>query len=72
MKEAMSRVELIELVRKIMAVEGTEKEIDEMVDTLEANVLHPEVTDLMFYPEKEDVTPEEVVDQALAYKPILL
>ncbi len=55
-----------------MTVEGTEEEIDEMINTLEANVLHPEVTDLIFYPEKEDVTPEEVVDQALAYKPILL
>lgn len=70
MNDALSREELVELVRRIMEVEGTEEEIDAMIEILEANVPHPAVTDLIFYPEDGEPTPEEVVDQALAYKPI--
>ena len=68
----LSRQELIELVRKIINVEGTEEEIDEWEQELKANVPHPEVSGLIFYPEDEDVTPEEIVDEALSYKPIAL
>jgi Colicin immunity protein / pyocin immunity protein len=70
MGEKMSREELIELVRKIMDAEGSEEEIDVWLDELERNVPHPEVSDLIFWPKKEPVTPEEVVDEALAYKPV--
>ncbi len=65
----MSREELIELVEKIMKCEGTEEEVDNMIDILEKNVIDPEVTNYIFY---EENTPEEVVDKALAYKPIIL
>ncbi len=68
MPESLSIHDLVELVRKIMEVEGTEQEIDKMIITLEANVPHPEVTDLIFYPGDGDPTPEEIVEQALAYK----
>ncbi len=65
----MSREELIELVKKIMKCEGTEEEVDNMIDILEKNVIDPEVTNYIFY---EENTPEEVVDKALTYKPIIL
>ena len=65
----MTREELISLVEKIMKCQGTEKEIDEMIELLEENVIDPEVTNYIFY---EENTPEEVVDKALAYKPIIL
>ena len=65
----MSREDLINLVDKIMKCEGTEDEVDEMIDLLERNVLDPEVTNYIYY---ENNTPEEVVDKALAYKPIYL
>ena len=52
-----------------MTCEGNEKEIDEMIFLLRGNVLDPQVTDYIYYDEK---TPEEVVDLALAYKPIQL
>jgi len=65
----MSREELNELVEKIMKCEGTEEEVDNMIDILEKNVIDPEVTNYIFY---EENTPEEVVDKALAYKPIIL
>ncbi len=67
----MDKNELIELVRKIMEVKGTEEEIDNWMLTLKANVPHPAVSDLIFY-SKEPLSPEQVVDKALAYKPIQL
>ena len=65
----MSKEELIELVDKIMKCEGTEEEVDSMIDILKRNVIDPEVTNYIFY---EENTPEEVVNKALAYKPIIL
>lgn len=62
-----SRDELVELVRKILACEGTEEEVDEWQDLLEQNVPHPEVSDLMYFSGRE-MTPEEIVDEALAYR----
>ncbi|MBQ5445237.1 MAG: hypothetical protein IIT48_01025 [Lachnospiraceae bacterium] len=65
----MTREELILLVDKIMKCQGSEKEIDEMMELLEKNVIDPEVSNYIFY---EENTPEEVIDKALAYKPIIL
>lgn len=65
----MSRDELIVLVDRIMRCDGTE-EIDEMIELLEKNVPDPEVSDLIFFGEPK--TPQEIVDKALSYKPILL
>lgn len=64
----LSREQLIILVNKIINCEGTEKEIDEDLYLLKNSVPHPEVSDLIFYSEK-DMTPEEIVDEALSYKP---
>ena len=66
----MDKKELIKLVRDIMNVKGkTEEEINELIDTLEKNVPHPAVTDLIYY---EDLTAEEIVEKALSYKPLQL
>ena len=65
----MTREELILLVDKIMKCQGSEEEIDEMMELLEKNVIDPEVSNYIFY---EENTPEEVIDKALAYKPIIL
>ncbi|WP_291581483.1 bacteriocin immunity protein [Clostridium sp. UBA6640] len=71
MLEKLTREELISLVSKIVECEGTEEEIDEMIEVVERNVPHPEVSDLIYWNEK-DLTPEQIVDIALAYKPIQL
>ena len=69
-KRTLSREELVEAVRRIMAVEGDEGELDELIDLVQANVPHPAVTDLIYWPpEGKDLTPEEVVEQALTYQP---
>ncbi len=41
------------------------------MDKLERSVPHPEVSDLIFY-SKREMTAEEIVAEALSYKPILL
>lgn len=40
-----------------------------MIEVLKENVMNPEVINLIY---SEDNTPEEVVDKAFAYKPIIL
>lgn len=67
----LSKKELLELVEKIMQADGSEQEIDEMIDVLERNVPHPQVSDLIFWNEKE-LTPEEIIEEAMNYKPITL
>jgi hypothetical protein len=61
---------LIELVRRIMNAEGTEEELDHMLDRLEKSVPHPEVSDLIFWDDR-NLTAEEIVEEALSYQPIM-
>lgn len=72
MKKNLSKIQLIRLVQKIMKADGSEQEIDEMIGILEKNVPHPAISDLIFYPEKDNVTAEEIIEEALNYKPIIL
>ncbi|BFH62866.1 bacteriocin immunity protein [Paenibacillus azoreducens] len=67
----LRKKELLELVEKIMQADGSEQEIDEMIDVLERNVPHPQVSDLIFWNEKE-LTPEEIIEEAMNYKPIII
>lgn len=60
------REELIALVRKIVACEGTEAEVDAWLDELQARVPHPTVTDLIYHHEVA-LSAEAVVDAALSY-----
>lgn len=69
----LARGELVSLVQCIMDGEGTEEEHDALAETLERNVLHPRVLDLIYYPENKghgELTAEQVVEAALAYRPI--
>lgn len=68
-RRKLTRDELVILVERIQKCQGSEKEIDKMIGLLERNVIDPEVSNYIFY---EENTPEEVVDKALAYKPIIL
>lgn len=71
MIDHLTKEQLIELVVKIMNAEGTEEEIDVWEDALQRNVSHPEVSRLIFYPDRE-MTAEEIVEEALSYKPLIL
>jgi hypothetical protein len=62
---------LVEAVRRIMEVDGDAGELDELLDVVQANVPHPAVEDLIYWPpDGKDLTPEEVVEQALAYRDV--
>lgn len=63
--------ELVGIVRRLQNAEGSEAELDALMEKLERSVPHPEVSDLIFYPKRE-MTAEEIVAEALSYKPILL
>lgn len=65
----MTREELIQLVEKIMKAEGSEQELDDLLDLLMDNVADPDVSNYIYY---DDLTAEQVVDKALAYRPIQL
>jgi hypothetical protein len=65
----VSRDELIEVTRKLMNADAR-NEVDRarLAGRFEANVPHPDGTDLIFWPKIEFDTPEALVDYALSYK----
>ncbi|TMR16748.1 hypothetical protein ETD86_24155 [Nonomuraea turkmeniaca] len=67
----ITQEELAEIVRRIMEADP---DSDFYLRLLEANVLHPRVSDLIFWPPEElqDATAEEIVEAALKYRPIAL
>lgn len=65
----LSRTELIALVEQLLSNQGTEEQEHEWVTELERNVPHPAITDLIYWSE-DDLSAEQIIDQALAYKPI--
>lgn len=71
MDNGLNREMLIKLVNDIIECNGTEEEIDNMINILESNIIDPEVTDLIFY-SKDNLSAEEIVDKALSYKAIEL
>jgi len=71
MSGKLSRQKLIELVENIVNADGSEEEIDDWITMVDENVPHPNISDLIFYPD-EELTPEEIVDKAMGYRPIQL
>jgi hypothetical protein len=62
---------LIDLVRKLMNAEGTEDEQDNMLTELQQQLPHAEISNLIFWDDR-DLTPEQIVEEALAARPIIL
>ncbi len=72
MQVATRREDLILLVQKIMEADGTEQELDELLASLVDTTGMPELSDMIFYPESPDVTPENIADAILAHSPLRL
>jgi hypothetical protein len=71
-QKRLAKSELIRLVDDIMNARfATDEDLNEALEIFKANVPHPQASDLIFYSERE-MTPEEIVNIALAYKPIQL
>lgn len=65
-----SREEIIGLIKEITDVSGkTEEQINSLIKNLEKGVTDPQISDYIFW---SDMTPEEIADKVLEYKPILL
>lgn len=67
--EKLNKDDLVALVRILHAGRGSEEDRRRLLEVIERNLIHPRVSDLIFY---ENLTPEEVVEKALSYKPIQL
>ncbi len=68
--ELWSREQIIDLINQILDVEShTEEEIDRLVEKLKSGVIDPNISDYIFW---DDLTPEQIADKALSYKPICL
>jgi hypothetical protein len=63
--------ELVEIVRRLQAGEGTEDQDLEWLETLRRELPDPNVTNLIFYRDPP-LTAEEVVAEARRYRPIEL
>ena len=62
----MTREELVRLVQHIMTTSGCVVDVDGLLNKLEANVPHPNVSELIFNPPSgKRMTAEEIVDEAL-------
>lgn len=66
-----SRQELVQVVQQLIDAALPEDEEDRLLGELKGSVLYPRVSDLIYYSDPP-LTAEEVVDQALAYRPIEL
>jgi hypothetical protein len=67
----LTREELIGLVEKLLSNEDTEEQDQDWLALLARNVPHPHVSDLIYWNE-QDLSAEEIVDQALAWRPVEL
>lgn len=66
---SLTKEELIDLVQRIMDVDGTEAEIDQWIEIFEENTSHPDGSDLIFFCE-DNFTAKMIIEKALNYKPI--
>lgn len=78
---AEARQHAVELVRRIVAADGTDEEIHALLNELHHLVPDPRVADLIFWPQhhplsadlsEQDLTPELIVDLAHRYSPLAL
>ena len=77
MNNLLSRDEIIDLINEILRLdeienlEKSEKKRTKLCFRLRDGVLDPSVINYIYY-ENPSLTPEQIADRALAYKPIIL
>lgn len=69
--EPLSRDQLVELVQRIRNFRGSDKQLSSLIEVLERNVPHPNVSNLIFWHAPE-LSSDEVIEQALKYRPLEL
>lgn len=71
MGEKLTKEQLVSLVAQVQEAKGSEEDLEALLMLIDRNVPDPNVSNLIFYPPRS-MAPEEVVEQAFAYRPILL
>jgi len=71
MGEKLSKEQLVSLVARVQEGEGSEEELEALLMLIDRNVPDPNVRNLIFY-SPQSLTPEEVIERAFAYRPIVL
>ena len=67
--ERLNRNQLRELIENLCTGKGDDVEQAAWVMLIDRNVPHPNTIGLIF---ETDLTPDEIMDQALSYKPVVL
>lgn len=66
----LSKDEIVDLINEITNCGNrSEEEVDALIEKLEQGVLDPQISDYIFW---DDISPEEIADKVLGYKPIEL
>jgi hypothetical protein len=70
----LTNEEMLNLIKKLMAGQGSDEEAGDWLYMLERNANGAPVGDYIFWPEKEEenLTAEQILDKALAYEPRIL
>ncbi|GGL04549.1 hypothetical protein [Deinococcus radiotolerans] len=71
MDDSLNRDQLIALVRRLLQADVHEEEREQILDTLQEQLLDPQLSDDIFWPDRE-MTAEDIVDRVRAYTPIRL
>lgn len=69
--QRLTRPEMIELIGRLMRGEGDDAEAAAWIDALERSIPNPHILDFFVY-EQGDLTAEQILDKASAYRPIQL
>jgi hypothetical protein len=62
---------MVALVQRIIDMRYTEEELPDLMDQLKRSTGCPEVSEFIFWP-KRPMTAAEIIDTALAHRPIIL
>ncbi|MEW2484954.1 e9imm peptide [Streptomyces sp. NPDC048411] len=62
----------VSLVQRLLDVVADESETGEILDALERGLVCPHISDYIYCDSDQELSAEEIVDRALAYKPIAL
>ena len=62
----------INLIENIMLANGSEVDIDYWLQLLEVNFSNPNISDLIYWPERENMSAEEIFEKIKSYQTICL
>ncbi len=72
-RSKLDRQQMISVIARLQDGEfASDEELSQVLDALSYSTGHPRVADLIFHPPGPELTPEDIVDEALRYRPFEL